>query len=108
MSATAGEAPKRYAHDSHRICGPEDTLARLRPLLRETGITRIANVTGLDRTGIPVVMVCRPASRSVTVSQGKGLTVAGAKVSGVMEALEAWHAERIVKPLKLASLEEMR
>ncbi len=102
------DAPKRYLHGTHRTCAPEDTLARLQPLLREIGITRIANVTGLDRTGIPVVMVCRPNARSLTVSQGKGLTLNAAKASGVMEALEVWHAERIVKPLKLASFEEMR
>ena len=53
------------------------------------GITRIANVTGLDRTGIPVVMVVRPNARSVAVSQGKGLTLAAAKASGVMEAAES-------------------
>lgn len=105
---TAFAATKRYFHGTHRICAPEETLARLQPLLPTMGITRIANVTGLDRTGIPVVMVCRPNARSVTVSQGKGLTLAAAKASGVMEALEIWHAERIVKPLKLASFDEMR
>ena len=72
------------------------------------GITRIANVTGLDRIGIPVVTVVRPNARSAAVSQGKGLTLAAAKASGVMEAAELWHAEHIMKPLKLASLEEMR
>lgn len=72
------------------------------------GITRIANVTGLDRTGIPVVTVARPNARSVTVAQGKGLTLAAAKASGVMEAVEVWHAERIMKSLKLASYNEMR
>lgn len=102
------DAAKRYFHGTHRTCAPDDTVARLRPLLREMGITRIANVTGLDRTGIPVVMVCRPNSRSVTVSQGKGVTLAAAKASGIMEALEVWHAERIVKPLRLASFDEMR
>jgi YcaO-like protein with predicted kinase domain len=100
--------PKRYFHGTHRTCTPEETVARLQPLLRDMGITRIANVTGLDRTGIPVVMVSRPNARSVTVSQGKGLTLAAAKASGLMEALEVWHAERIVKPLKFASFEEMR
>lgn len=104
----AGDAAKRFFHGTHRTCAPEETLARLRPLLPAMGITRVANVTGLDRTGIPVVMVCRPNSRSVTVSQGKGLTLAAAKASGVMEALEVWHAERIEKPLRLASFEEMR
>lgn len=104
----APEAPKRYFHGTHRTCAPQETLARLRPLLPAMGITRVANVTGLDRTGIPVVMVCRPNSRSVAVSQGKGLTLDAAKASGVMEAVEVWHAERIMRPLKLASLEEMR
>lgn len=102
------EAAKRYFHGTHRTCSPQETLARLRPLLPAMGITRVANVTGLDRTGIPVVMVCRPNARSVTVSQGKGLTLEAAKASGVMEALEVWHAEHIVAPLKLASFEEMR
>ena len=103
------EAPaKRYFHGTHRTCTPEETVIRLQPLLRDMGITRIANVTGLDRTGIPVVMVTRPNARSVTVSQGKGVTLAAAKASGVMEAVEVWHAEHIVKPLKLASFEEMR
>ena len=101
-------AHKCYFHGTHRTCTPEETLARLQPLLPAMGITRIANVTGLDRTGIPVVMVSRPNARSVTVSQGKGLTLAAAKASGVMEALEVWHAEHIVQPLKLASLDEMR
>jgi len=105
---TPSAAAKRYFHGTHRTCAPEETLARLQPLLTRMGITRIANVTGLDRTGIPVVMVCRPNARSMTVSQGKGLTLAAAKASGVMEAVEIWHAEHIVKPLKFASFDEMR
>lgn len=104
----AGDALKRYFQGTHRTCAPEETLARVRPLLPAMGITRIANVTGLDRTGIPVVMVCRPNARSIAVSQGKGLTLAAARASGVMEAVEVWHAERIMRALKLASQEEMR
>jgi len=72
------------------------------------GITRIANVTGLDHIGIPVVQVVRPNSRSLAVCQGKGLTLAAAKASAVMESIEGYHAERIGLPLKLASHEEMR
>jgi ribosomal protein S12 methylthiotransferase accessory factor len=71
------------------------------------GITRIANVTGLDRTGIPVVMVCRPNSHSIAVSQGKGFTLDAAKASGLMESIESWHAERIELPLKLGSFEDL-
>jgi ribosomal protein S12 methylthiotransferase accessory factor len=72
------------------------------------GITRIANVTGLDTIGIPVVMVCRPNSRSVSVSQGKGLDLDAAVASGVMESAEAYHAESILLPIKLASYRELR
>jgi YcaO-like protein with predicted kinase domain len=72
------------------------------------GITRVAVVTGLDSIGVPVVMVCRPNSRSLAVSQGKGLNLPAAKASGLMEAMELYHAERVTLLLKLASLEEMR
>jgi ribosomal protein S12 methylthiotransferase accessory factor len=72
------------------------------------GITRIANVTGLDSVGIPVVMVCRPNSRSVAVSQGKGIDLASARASGLMEATELYHAETITLPLRLATYEELR
>jgi YcaO-like protein with predicted kinase domain len=99
---------KHYLQGTHRVCSPEETIARLQPLLSAFGITRVANLTGLDRTGIPVVAVYRPNARSVTISQGKGLTLEAAKASGLMESVEVWHAEHIVKPLKLASAAEMR
>lgn len=109
LATTYGtDATKRYTRGTHRICAPEETLARLQPFLGTMGITRIANVTGLDRTGVPVVMVVRPNSRSVAVSQGKGLTLAAAKASGVMEAVELWHAEHITKPVRFLSCGEMR
>jgi len=72
------------------------------------GITRIANVTGLDVAGIPVVMVSRPNSRSVTVSQGKGINLDSARASGLMEAAELYHAETMTLPLRLASYQELR
>jgi ribosomal protein S12 methylthiotransferase accessory factor len=72
------------------------------------GITRIANVTGLDHIGLPVVMVIRPNSRSIAVSQGKGLDLDSAEASGVMEAVETYHAERIALPLKLGGADDLR
>lgn len=71
------------------------------------GITRVANVTGLDRIGVPVVMVCRPNARSLAVSQGKGIDLAAATASGLMEAVELYHAEHIELPLKLGSYCEL-
>ena len=78
---------------------------RLAPVM---GITRVANVTGLDSIGVPVVMVCRPNSRSVAVAQGKGLELPGAKASGLMESIEGYHAETITLPLRYCSLEELQ
>jgi ribosomal protein S12 methylthiotransferase accessory factor len=72
------------------------------------GITRVGNVTGLDCIGIPVVMVCRPNARSLSVSQGKGVDLDCARASGLMECAELYHAERIIHPLKLATWNELR
>jgi ribosomal protein S12 methylthiotransferase accessory factor len=104
---TSAPTPKRFLNATHRTQDPADTVERLLPLLPRFGITRVANVTGLDHIGIPVVMVCRPNSRSVAVSQGKGLTLNAAKASGIMESIELWHAERIDAPLRLASQVEL-
>ena len=104
----AGPAAKAYRLGTHRSATPEETLARLEPLLPAFGITRLANITGLDRIGIPVYMACRPNSRSLAVFQGKGLEPAAARASAAMEAIETFHAESIDLPLKLASWEELR
>jgi ribosomal protein S12 methylthiotransferase accessory factor len=56
-------------------------------------ITRPGNITGLDRIGIPVAVVVRPNSRSVSVSQGKGLELPQSMASALMEACEGFHAE---------------
>lgn len=98
-----GAGTKGFTRGTHRLIAPEDTLARYRPLMPVLGITRIANVTGLDTIGVPVVMVTRPNAKSLSVAQGKGLTLAAAQASGLMESIESHHAESITRPLKLAS-----
>jgi ribosomal protein S12 methylthiotransferase accessory factor len=103
----SGAGVKAYRRGTHRTVDPASTLARAQPHLASIGITRVANVTGLDRIGVPVVMVCRPNARSLAVSQGKGLTLEAAKASGVMEAIELHHAERIELPLKLGGAREL-
>ncbi len=98
---------KRYVLDTHRLRDPEQTLEIVKPLLSDMGITRIANLTGLDRIGLPTVMVTRPNSRSVAVSLGKGLSLSAAEASGVMEAIESWHAERVQLPQRLARYSDL-
>ena len=65
-----------------------ETLAWVQPLLPRFGITRVANITGLDRIGIPVWISVRPHGRSLSVAQGKGLTPELAQASAVMESIE--------------------
>lgn len=80
-------------------------VAVARAIAPQVGVTRVADVTGLDRIGIPVVMVIRPNAFGAAVSQGKGCDLAAAMASGLMEAIESWHAERLaIEPL-LASYE---
>ncbi|PCK80915.1 YcaO-like family protein [Rhizobium sophoriradicis] len=87
---------------------PWQTVQHILARKAEYGITRLGSITGLDRIGVPVVQVVRPRSRSVAVSQGKGLTFPLAAISGLMESLEGWASERI-EPERtfMASLREM-
>ncbi len=88
---------KTWRRGTHRTCAPEETLARFGPHARALGITRLADVTGLDYLGIPVFMAVRPNARSLSVSQGKGLDAAAARTSAFMEAAELDHAENIAQ-----------
>ena len=63
-------------------------------LLRQLGITRVGDIAGLDCIDIPVWFACRPNSRALSVSQGKGATDAQARIAAVMEAAEGAVAER--------------
>jgi YcaO-like protein with predicted kinase domain len=92
---------KSFLNGTHRAISPADTVKRYTPLMSEVGITRLANVTGLDCIGIPVYVSIRPNSRSVSVSQGKGLSADAAKASALMESIELWHAERVTVPQRL-------
>src|SRR6478609_6614344 len=61
--------------------------------LMEWGITRAADVTGLDTIGLPVYTSCRPPGTVITVSAGKGLTKQAAKAGAILEGVELWAAE---------------
>jgi ribosomal protein S12 methylthiotransferase accessory factor len=44
---------KQVTAGTHRICSFSETIARVEPLARVMGITRVASVTGLDYLGSP-------------------------------------------------------
>ncbi len=45
--------PVTYPEGTRRVETPLDTLARIKPLFADMGSTRVANITDLDRLGIP-------------------------------------------------------
>jgi len=87
---------KGYVLDTHRIRPPAETLSLARRAAPTAGITRVAEITGLDRLGIPVFTSMRPKAveGAVTVYNGKGFTAEEAEVSAIMEGVERFSAER--------------
>ncbi|MEZ5117762.1 MAG: YcaO-like family protein [Candidatus Nanopelagicales bacterium] len=102
-----GRERKRVLRGTHRTRAPEDTWELVRPLLRDLGISRVADVTWLDDLGIPVFQAIHPRGRSFAVSQGKGLTRDLARVSAVMEGIEGLAAERPPVALRSATAVEL-
>lgn len=90
-----GRAKKVYKDGTHRIRDPEETLLEIEPKLRISGATRVSDITGLDRVGIPVYSVIRPgaAEGAVSVYSGKGISKILAKISAIMECYERYSAE---------------
>ena len=86
---------KGYMADTHRVRPPEDTLRRVKEVTGKAGITRVADITGLDRLGIPIFTSIRPGAQegAVTVYTGKGCTPQEAEVSAIMEGIERFSAE---------------
>jgi ribosomal protein S12 methylthiotransferase accessory factor len=67
----------------------EQTLALIPQLRARYGITRIAEITYLDRIGIPVMSAIVPHTPDeISVYSGKGATRESARVGAVMEAVE--------------------
>jgi len=63
------------------------------------GVTRIARVTGLDRTGVEVACAVRPGGHVLQVSNGKGRTFAHAARAALSEAAELAACEQVPLPL---------
>jgi ribosomal protein S12 methylthiotransferase accessory factor len=72
-----------------RVIAASETFARLREVGNTLGVTRIADITGLDRVGIPVYSAIVPSSDDgISVYNGKGLRPIDAKVGALMESIE--------------------
>jgi YcaO-like protein with predicted kinase domain len=105
---TSYSAAADYFRRGLRIREPAESLSRIRRVFSRLGITRLANVTGLDDLGIPVWQAIRPNARLLSVSQGKGISHDAAKVSAAMESIELWHAEHLPPASIRLSVSEVR
>ena len=88
MSRIQIDPDVRYLEGTQRVLSPEATLARTTKLLTLIGVTRIANITDLDRVGIPVFSAIRPsaANGAISIYSGKGATETNARISAIMES----------------------
>jgi ribosomal protein S12 methylthiotransferase accessory factor len=86
---------KIYNNDTQRASPLNETLARIEPKVPAAGITRVADITNLDRIGIPVFSCIRPTAEdgAITIYNGKGATVEESKISAIMEGIERYCAE---------------
>lgn len=93
---------------TQRTVSTEETLQRALPIARRLGVTRIADITGLDRVGIPTWSAVVPDSDDVfSVYSGKGMRALDAKAGALMEAIERQTALRTRLPVVEGSFLEL-
>lgn len=78
---------------SLRVRPVADALAAAEREAPRWGLSRVTDITRLDRLGLPVCASVRPRGRTLRVHAGKGLTLQDARVGALMEAIEVAAAE---------------
>ena len=82
---------KWNSNGTSRIQPVEETLEKVNPLVKEIGITRIADITDMDRLRIPNYSAVLPGTEDyIWVYSGKGPTKNHAKASVIMESIERY------------------
>ena len=85
-----------YFKGTHRVIAPKKTIEINEDKLKIAGITRIADITDLDRIGLPIYTAIRPTAEdgAISIYGGKGITKDHAKASAMMEGFERYSAEK--------------
>ena len=85
-----------YIEGTQRVYEESTTLENTKEQIKKIGVTRIADITNLDRIGIPIFSVIRPsaAKGAISIYSGKGSTEQRARISAIMEGFERCLAER--------------
>ncbi|PKL58254.1 MAG: methanogenesis marker 1 protein, partial [Methanomicrobiales archaeon HGW-Methanomicrobiales-5] len=100
---------KTYNNETQRAIPLEETLRRIEPKVPAVGITRVADITNLDRIGIPVFSCIRPTAEdgAITVYNGKGATIEESRISAIMEGIERYSAEAHDREIRVALFSEL-
>ena len=103
------KTPKYSSKGVTRSVTPEVTIRRARAVLSLIGVTQVAEVTGLDRLGIPNFMTVRPRDLGPGISyyNGKGSTRADAYAGALMEAVERHAGEYCDYEVTVGTFEEL-
>jgi ribosomal protein S12 methylthiotransferase accessory factor len=101
-------ASRAKAAGSFDRCVLLEATLELVPRLREAyAITRVGNITRLDRIGIPTFCAIVPTSTRLCVHNGKGVTNEAALASAVFEAVERQIAASPRMPIKKQRVEQI-
>jgi ribosomal protein S12 methylthiotransferase accessory factor len=94
---------------TQRTVAPEETFGRVFAEACSLGMTRLGDITGMDRLGVPTYCAIVPKSRDIiSVYTGKGLDRIEAKVGALMEAIERQTALRAQLPIVIGSVKDLR
>lgn len=74
-----------------------------RELRERFGVSRVANLTGLDAIGLPVYSCVRALSATISIHSGKGLDPQAARAGAIIEAIEFEVAENPKGPFRVAN-----
>jgi ribosomal protein S12 methylthiotransferase accessory factor YcaO len=101
--------PKYSRKGVVRCVPPSATIRRATAVLKPAGITRIADVTHLDRVGIPNFMSVRPLDLDPGISyyNGKGTTRDDAHAGAIMEGIERHAGEYCDYEVVVSSFNEL-
>jgi ribosomal protein S12 methylthiotransferase accessory factor len=72
-----------------RVTSAAETMRRVAKTAEHLGVTRVSDITGLDRVGLPIYSAIVPRSDDyLSVYNGKGIRPLDARVGAIMEAIE--------------------
>src|SRR5918997_4714078 len=82
---------KWTVNGTSRIMPAQETLERVSSVSQKIGVTRLADITNMDRLGIPNYSAILPGTEDyIWVYSGKGTNRQNAKASALMESIERY------------------